>query len=81
MDRHNTQEPLHDKLTKSGLPIEFLRKKELFKSLSDKKMEEQKEIKRLQMKILEKNQNGENFDELYENLKFHEAEYQKFCVE
>ena len=47
MDRTNTQEPLHDKLTKSGLPIEFLRKKELFKSLSDKKVHEQLEIKKL----------------------------------
>ena len=37
MDRNNIAEPLHDKLTKSGLPIEFLRKKELYKMLSDKK--------------------------------------------
>ena len=76
-----TQEPLNDKLTKSCLPFEFNRKKDLFLQLTELKNFEDEEIKKLQKIILDKHNKGEKFDELYEKLQYHRQESDKFGQE
>ena len=62
----NRSEPFQDKMTKSVLPLEDNRKKDLFQDLKQQKLEQEEKIKILMKKILEKNNKGENFDDLYE---------------
>ena len=62
----NRSEPFQDKMTKSVLPLEYNRKKDLFQDLKMKKLDQEEKMKILMKKILEKNNKGENFDDLYE---------------
>ena len=64
----SNQEPLADKLQKSCLPIEFNRKKDLYKLLMDKKTYHEEQIKKLMKIILDKYNKGEDIESLYKEL-------------
>ena len=61
--KDNTQENLEEKLKRSLLPIEFNRKKELFKMLTERKMNAHEQCQKIMKEIIEKKNRGEDITE------------------